>query len=375
MSVRVLHVGRLGNNLFQYALGRIIAEHHDYALECLNTRLEDFCPTGGVPKDLGPPGTMEYLAREYGVGASGTLQDLGTGLFTNALAVAGRRVRAPVEDHCIALGGGWGGQTVDLEAVLADTRPRQIRLAGFFQRYEYYAAHRQRIRSWLQCRPVASPFGVRPHDVLVNLRRGADYDALNWTLPLSYYEQILAGLSRLGQVYVVGTGIDDHARKRLRPFHPIYYPGSVAAHFSFFRQFRRIVISNSTFAWWAAFLADAEEIHAPRSANPAVYAFTGFGDVDLHMREPRYREVLTTGNPVVHRHFDADAQRLVVARHDGHAVEMRVDGVNHKVMSWLLSREIAPGLAELQRHWAGLVTCESVAQLRASGLLAMAVQV
>jgi hypothetical protein len=375
MSVHVLHVGRLGNNLFQYVLGRIIAEHHGYSLECANARIEDFCPAGRLPEGLGPPGVMEYLAREYGVGASGTLRDLGPELFSADLQVAGRRFTAPSEAHCIRLGDDWGGQTFDLPALLADTSPRQIRLAGFFQRFEYYAGHRQRIRTWLRCRAMGSPFAVRRHDVLINLRRGSDFDALNWTLPLSYYEQILSGLSPLGQVYVIGTGIDAHVRQRLRPFHPIYYPGSVAAHFSFFRQFRRIVISNSTFAWWAAFLADAEEIYAPRSTNPAVYGFTGFGDVDLHMREPRYREVLTSGNPVVHRHFDATLQRLTVARHDGHAVEMSVAGVNRQVMNWLLAREIAPGIAELHRHWADLVTCESVAQLRASGLLSMAVQV
>lgn len=375
MSVKVLHVGRLGNNLFQYVLGRIIAEHHGLALECADPRFEDFCPAGRLPTGLGPPGVMDYLAKEYGVGASGTLQDLGAELFATDLSVAGRHFDTPVEDHCIALGTDWGGQTLDLQAILTDSSPRQIRLAGFFQRYEYYAGHRQRIRSWLQCHPIPSPFRIRQHDVLINLRRGSDFHGLNWTLPLSYYEQILAGLRQLGQVYVVGTGIDDHVRNRLRPFHPIYYPGSVAAHFSFFRQFRRIVISNSTFAWWAAFLADAEEIYAPRSTNPAVYGFTGFGDVDLHMREPGYREVLTSGNPVVHRSFDARSRRPTVARHGGHAVEMSVAGVNRKVMNWLLTREVAPGIAELHRHWADLITCESVSQLRASGLVSMAVQV
>jgi hypothetical protein len=34
MSVEVLFMGRLGNNLFQYALGRILAEHLGFELRC-----------------------------------------------------------------------------------------------------------------------------------------------------------------------------------------------------------------------------------------------------------------------------------------------------------------------------------------------------
>ena len=375
MSVRVLHVGRLGNNLFQYVLGRIIAEHHGLALRCTTARLEDFCPTGQIPQGLGPPGSMEYLAREYGVGAPDTLHDVAHELFATNLAVDGRSIEAPVENHSIALGGDWGGQSINLHAILSDARPRQIRLAGFFQRYEYYAAHRERIRTWLRCRSVPLPFTIGRRDVLVNFRRGSDFDALNWTLPLSHYEQILAGLETIGQVYVIGTGIDTHVRERLRRFRPTYFPGSIAAHFFLFRQFRRLVISNSTFAWWAAFLSDATEIYAPRSGSRAVYGFTGFSDVDLHMREPRYREVLTHGNPVVHRSFDALTKRLKVSRHDGHAVELSVAKVNYRVMNWLLDREVAPGIAEMHDQWPDLVTWESLAQLRNSGLVSMAVQV
>lgn len=375
MSVKVRYVGRLGNNLFQYALGRIIAEHHGFELACVPARFEDFCPAGHLPASIGPPGAMEYLAREFGVGAAGTLDDLADELFIGKLTVAGRRCETPLDDYSIALGAEWGGQTLDLQAILADSSRRQIRLCGFFQRYEFYAAHRECIRGWLQCRQVVAPFTIRSNDVLVNFRRGSDFDALNWTLPLSYYEQILAGMGAIGQVYVIGTGIDEHVRARLRRFHPIYYPGSAVAHFSFFRQFRRLVISNSTFAWWAAFLSDAGEIFAPKSTSSSVFGFTGFSDVDLHMREPRYREVETSGNPVVHRSFNALTQRLKISRRDGHAVELAVDSVNRRVMKWLLTREAAPGIAELHNEWAGLVTWQSLAQLRHSGLVSMAVQV
>jgi hypothetical protein len=105
------------------------------------------------------------------------------------------------------------------------------------------------------------------------------------------YEQVLSSLRNVRRVFVCGTGVDDQARRLLSKYKPIYYDGAPIEHFFFMTRFNRIVLSNSTFAWWAAFLSDAEELYAPRAPGVNAFGFTGYKDVDLHMREPRYHEV------------------------------------------------------------------------------------
>ena len=142
---------------------------------------------------------------------------------------------------------------------------------------------------------AALPFEVHSDDLLVNVRRGVDYGALGWTLPLSYYLGLLRDLPLPGRVYVCGTCIDDRMRAAFRRYSPIYCDDlAPMEQFVLMTRFNRIILSNSTFAWWAAFLSDAVELYAPRAAGGAMdraFAFTGFREVDLHMREARYREV------------------------------------------------------------------------------------
>jgi len=316
-------MGRLGNDLFQYAMGRILAEQLDFALDC---RQE---PT--------PPG-RRIAGRALDVGAQAALGDL-TRFFPGApLHMPGRRAGSPVQSFEWMPGVKWNGQTIDLPAVLQDQRRRQIRLRGWFQRYEYYAPHRHSIRQWFRMPSIRVPWRLRPADVLVNIRRGADYGLNNWTMPLSYYEDALTSFPSLGQVYVCGTCIDDNVRAHLAKFRPIYYDADAMHHFRFIQRFDRIVLSNSTFAWWAAFLSDASAIIAPRASH--AYAFTGFGDVDLHMRESRYREIAFTESvPFELLKRNPESGKVSLSRKSlniGDSETIGVDESNRELLSWFV---------------------------------------
>jgi hypothetical protein len=271
MSVRVKFIGRLGNNLFQYAVGRIVAQHHGLALDCRQSRHAIHISV--------PPPTLENLAFH----------------FPNApLRMPGLCVDAPVESHEVTPDGPWNGQSLDLQSILADKTPRQIRLAGYFQRFEYFAPYSAEIRQWFCFKHVTVPVKIRANDILVNIRRGSDWGSLGWVLSSSYYDRVLSGLPNPGRFFVCGIGIDDEVRERLKKYRPAYFSGTPMEEFAFITLFNRIVLSNSTFAWWAAFLSHATEIYAPRSASEDSYSYTGYQDVDLHMQHPRYREIETS---------------------------------------------------------------------------------
>lgn len=275
MSVHVILRGRIGNNLFQYALGRIIAEHLGLELTC----------------------HQHPIPRAHSLGAQAAVTLTGwSEHFPNApLFIPGRRVALPVEAYELHRND-WHGQIVDLNSLLNNRAPRRIVLDGFFQQYSYYEPYRDKIRSWLQLRSAPAQFEPGPRDVLVNIRRGPDFGLCGWTLPLSYYEGILNGLDDRGKVYICGTGLDDQVRRRFAPYDPIYIDGLPLEHFRLLTRFNRIVLSNSTFAWWGAFLSNAAELYAPHAAgDSAAFGFTGFSDIDLHMRQERYHPVSITG--------------------------------------------------------------------------------
>jgi hypothetical protein len=327
MSVVVTMVGGLGNNLFQYAVGRIIAEHHGYALRC--------------DRPVLPPSS--FLGRPVDDGPLVTMHDVAACFPHAPLTMAGLEFDERVERFELVDGDPWEGHTIDLAQILANLAPRQVRLTGFFQRFDYIEPYRNRVRRWLTPAAIPTPYVISPTDVLVNVRRGFDYGMLNWTLSASYYRKVLEGMRDVTRVYVCGTCIDDSVRRVLQPYNPVYFDASPMEHFAFMMRFKRIVLSNSTFAWWAAFLSDASEIHAARSPDGRAFAFTGWHDVDLHMREPRYIEV--AGADL------AAFTPLVVTRRAANDTADALDADAREILSWMMHERRALSLGELKARF------------------------
>lgn len=325
MCVEVTFIGRLGNNFFQYALGRMIAEHFGLELRC-------FCPEDkpvqfmGRGVELGPPATLSALSTH----------------FPNApMSVSGTAIMEPVDSFDVYANPAWDGQRIDLEGILTNGAPRRIQLAGYFQRYEYFRPFREQLRQWFHPENPQDIPEIASGDVLISIRRGVDYEIRKWILPMKYYHQALAEIGSSGRVFVCGTCINERVREELDRYNPIYFDGTPLEHLCFMMRFGNIITSNSTFAWWGAFLSDATRIYAPRSRNGKTFAPSGFGDVDLHMRERRYHEIpvdgiATVGFPVspLVKAVDKNefADRLAVIYSDGAFAEMPLDARNY---DWL----------------------------------------
>ena len=145
--VEVIYDGNLGNQLFQYSFGRLLAERLGYRLV--------------APSIPGFPRTCDRV-----MGASHP------------------------DGEVVVL----RGQKPDLQKVLDNHgRGLHVLLTGYFQRSEYYQPHVQRIRGWLQPEGKVD-VRISPDDVVLSIRRGRDYIP-QYGLPLSYYEEAL-GASR-----------------------------------------------------------------------------------------------------------------------------------------------------------------------------------
>ena len=236
--IEVLYKSRLGNNLFQYCLGRVLAEELGFALQA-------------GPLD-GFPGTSERIA--------------------------GDRYETPREV--------LSEYRVDFERLLGDRTPRRIVLDGWFQRYEYYRPFRSRIRHWLRFDPSIQTPGSG--DGLVLHVRRMDYVTVGWALPFSYYEEAIerAGAGRAG-VWIVTDAPSDPFLRRFKKFRPKFFSGSTMEDLAFLTQARRVVLSQSTFSWWAAFLGDPVEVYAP-VPKAGIWAADSAGDAANLLERDRF---------------------------------------------------------------------------------------
>jgi hypothetical protein len=240
-----------------------------------------------------------FLGTTFDHGFNASLTDFLPHFPNVQLAIAGPSFDGPLKSYEFRSFQEWDGQTIDMSEL---RRARRIVLRGFFQRIEYYAPHADRIREWYRFDPVATPHTIASNDVVVNIRRGLDMAMVDWILAPSFYRTVLASMRDIGRVYVCGTGIDQRIRTALADYEPVYVDGTPLEHFSFLMRFDRMVMSNSTFCWWAAFLSNASELHAPAPAVPGV---------DLRIPDRGYREwpaetevfapFLENGNPVTAR--------------------------------------------------------------------------
>jgi len=172
---------------------------------------------------------------------------------------------------------------------------------------------------------------------------------VDWVVSPEYYVDALSSMADLGTVYVCGTGIDHRVREALSRFRPVYVDGDPYQHFSLLMQFNRMVMSNSTFCWWAAFLSGATDLVAPRPSSG--YGFSCFPGVDLRIPGRRYRELPADTetfhpflpNPACEASITQDQHtgevRLQVAdREQGAPREIRFSGPRLGFAEWLVAQ-------------------------------------
>ncbi len=248
--VEVRYLGRLGNNLFQYCLGRIIAERLGYRLSAK--------PIPGFPATQDTVEGSDY--------ASYPVQEL-TGSM---------------------------GQIIDLQAIVNDKTRRKIVLNGYFQRYEYYQPYKDVIRTrWLVDSIPAPHEVISPGDVAVTIRLLDYFYNYNSMLPFSYYEQALEH-SGFERVFICTDEPAHPFLKRFARYKPVIISKSPLDQFKFIASCNKIIVSQSSFFWWAAFLSKAREVYLPGECAH------GFWSRDSQAQpfvwdEERYRQIPCPG--------------------------------------------------------------------------------
>jgi Galactosyltransferase len=160
---------------------------------------------------------------------------------------------------------------------------------GYHQRYELIRPFKQRLRTLL--RTIAAPEPMEypsTSDLVVNVRLG-DYFSPHISRVFAYPLDSVADVIReqtFSRLFVT-TDEPDHPfiEKLVNDFGAKRVPGNALAHLKFLTFATRLVITPSTFGWWAAWLGRAKQIWFPLAKGP----WKSYPDIQLWVDdEKRY---------------------------------------------------------------------------------------
>lgn len=215
-------VGRnLGNKLFTYAVGSIIAKELDYSL---------IIPDNALIRRKGIVGLFPYKS------------------------IYRKEVNTPVLTIC---DGGMQKETVN--GVIQQGRGKKIKLTGYYLKYENIKPYKDHVRDLYS--NLYEDF-AEPGSAII-LLRNSTIDP-TFTLPDKYYLDQLEGLN-FNKLYISFDHFDRHRNliDKLAKYNPILLDLDILELFKKITTMETIVASQGTFSFWASFLSNAKTIVWP----------------------------------------------------------------------------------------------------------------
>lgn len=232
MIATELHDGQgLGNQLWAYTVTRLIAEKNGYEFGIKHP--ERFKGRNFITLDFGKPVTE--IVNQY------------------------REIENVVNGHSM-----WPYDP-EMEKI-----PDGTILEGNFQSYSYLRGYEGRVRSWFD---IKAPSTTLYDTCLIHFRAGDYVGIRDVFLPKSYY---LRGMDKIREInpkvrfYLVSDqpelaseflGVDFIGNVGEDPYKADHHRGGdIGIDFSYLLNAKYLIIPNSSFSWWAAFLNTKKEI-------------------------------------------------------------------------------------------------------------------
>jgi hypothetical protein len=241
--IRVEIQGRLGNQLFQYAFAYASAKYHNTVF---------FLDKSSQPYFLNL-----YFELRFG---ERYLMKIAQSIF---------KVWHKNKKNYIDLTQNGNEDPVDI--LCTSYASKTTLWSGFFQSLSYFEKHQKDIRQLFEIKKAYKLVFEKKyksvfdnHKTLVIHIRRTDYltygddslGGINLTLPMSYYDDCLSKITNLQQYYIIILSDDIAFAKSYFSsrdnFH--YETNSEIIDFQIIQNADCLVIANSTFSWWAAFL-------------------------------------------------------------------------------------------------------------------------
>lgn len=240
--ITVKYLGRTGNQLFQYAMARILSEETGMSMSC-------------------PP--------IYGF----DIQENITG-------------RNPQGNNVLTL----KRHIVDIESALKHNGP--IHLEGYFQRSSYYLPYREKLtQEWIGVSEeikllfdhmVSSRYIDMPDesDLGVHIRLG-DYHSHGYTITTDHYMKMINSFNH-ERIWIFTDSPSDpfiSCFSHLKPI--IVCTDNYVLDWYYFSKFRNMIISQSSYSWWASFFSNANRVVYPVTHNMGAWGLSNKPEINL----------------------------------------------------------------------------------------------
>lgn len=245
-------IGRLGNQMFQYAVCRTVAEKKGYQFH--------------IPKANNNHGQniSNYFNLDMGVSSCNTNR-----LFS--------------EDHTVQK------FNIDIFNISDNTK-----IWGFFQTEKYFIDNESNIKSWFKVQMddvTESILEKYPIDDYCYIHfRGTDYkdwDNGSRFLPISYYKNAMNEILKIKELKFLIITDDIELASEYFPNIEII-SNDMMVDFKLLYYSKYCIVTNSTFSWWAAWLSDKICVIAPNNwlnyNNPEL----GFYPADIKTNKFQY---------------------------------------------------------------------------------------
>lgn len=228
MSVKVNYKGRIGNCLFQYVYARLLAERNGF-------NLSTPFPYQKLLQTTPPKQGKIYSSPKI---------SLEEPVIPNS-DITGK----PYDMNQV-------GARLDFYKKLENKlAPGQYLLDGYFEYSELFNPNEKLIKSYF----LLDEFEKNTDDIVMNVRFG-DFVELGRIISSDWYLKILER-EKFDKLYIVGARANEPYLKAFKKYDPIIVDSDPWNDFHFIKSFDKIICSNSTYCWWAAFLSEATTIY------------------------------------------------------------------------------------------------------------------
>jgi hypothetical protein len=250
-------MGRYGNQLCPYFVGRIISENLKFKLFGPTETDREFM-LHGINLNYNQP---DYQSYELPV------QQLGQHSLS--------------DDLC--------HPSFDIFEVINDKTPRKIILDGYFQRHNFFTPFRDDIITWFD----PTPYRTHENDVAVHIRIGDLLlgNNIKHLLPFEYYEEALNRINNIEKLTIC-TDSPEHkfVQYLLKKHNATLLQDNEKNTISFLAAHNNLILSQGTFSFWSGFLCNGKNIICPIPK-------TGWNsdiddiDIDLLIQGPYYNYI------------------------------------------------------------------------------------
>ena len=247
--------GQGGNWMFQYAMGRIVAENKGYAL-----------------KFSDPDGRILALQS----------------LFPNATEIDGKMI---IHNPLYI---GPDTQNINLTEVF--THDGAVFLHGYWQKYWYYPPYIEKMKRWFSYDETRyTP--PDPDDIVVHYRLG-DNISQNWrgVTPIRTIVNIVNSEKPYRKCIVVTDSPTQKIIDGLKVIDNIVIQnGTWLEDFTILKSSKRLILSQSSYCIWAAYLGNQQKIYAPLTSSDSAFWWkfkpTEPEDIELIPNDTRYVKI------------------------------------------------------------------------------------